>query len=213
LEGPKWCSLFGGGGGGGGKTAGREFSRAWPKAAGGLLLATGSEVGACGVPAAIPVFEQAEGERPRLFGIENPGDVANVRPPFRLPWQEQRPACHCPARRHPDRLKYCHGAGWSTLAHRYGVSTGFPGAAEGRTLQTLLQLVSAEDSKRGQGRGRFSIRRMVERTVLEPRIEPGAAVLCHWLAAVGAMTSVPLGLSGPTGVLAGRAPSSRCLYP
>ncbi len=86
--------------------------------------------------------------------------------------------------------EYCHGAGWSTLADRYGFALVLPEQQRSNNPNLCFNWFQPEDSKRGQGEA-LSIRQMVERTVLDHGIDR-RRVYVTGLSAGGAMTSVML---------------------
>jgi poly(hydroxyalkanoate) depolymerase family esterase len=85
---------------------------------------------------------------------------------------------------------YCHGAGWSTLADRYGFALILPQQQRSNNPNLCFNWFQTEDTKRGQGEA-LSIRQMVEKMVRDHGIDRNR-VYVTGLSAGGAMTSVML---------------------
>jgi poly(hydroxyalkanoate) depolymerase family esterase len=82
------------------------------------------------------------------------------------------------------------GAGWSTLADRYGFVLLLPQQQASNNLNSCFNWFLADDIERGKGEAR-SIRQMVETMILDHGIDRGR-VFVTGLSAGGAMTSVML---------------------
>ena len=85
---------------------------------------------------------------------------------------------------------YDYGAGWSTLADRYGFALLFPEQRQENNPQRCFNWFRPEDSERDQGEA-LSIRQMVERMIRAHGIDR-RRVFVTGLSAGGAMTSVLL---------------------
>ena len=85
---------------------------------------------------------------------------------------------------------YDHGAGWSTLADRYGFALLMPEQQRSNNPNRCFNWFQPEDTQRGRGEA-ASIRQMVETMVRENGIDP-RRVFVTGLSAGGAMTSVML---------------------
>src|SRR5215212_11736354 len=85
---------------------------------------------------------------------------------------------------------YDHGAGWSTLADRYGFALLFPEQQKLNNPNGCFNWFLPGDIKRDRGEA-LSIRQMVERIVHDQRIDRDR-VFVTGLSAGGAMTSVML---------------------
>src|SRR3954465_10858211 len=85
---------------------------------------------------------------------------------------------------------YDHGAGWSTLADRYGFALLVPEQQRSNNPNGCFNWFQPEDAQRGRGEA-SSIREMVEHMVREKGIDPHR-VFVTGLSAGGAMTSVML---------------------
>jgi poly(hydroxyalkanoate) depolymerase family esterase len=85
---------------------------------------------------------------------------------------------------------YDHGAGWSTLADRYGFVLLFPEQQRSNNPKTCFNWFQPEDIARDRGEA-LSIRQMVERMIRDHRIDK-ARVFVTGLSAGGAMTCVML---------------------
>jgi feruloyl esterase len=85
---------------------------------------------------------------------------------------------------------YDHGAGWSTLADRYGFALVLPEQQRSNNPNLCFNWFQTEDTQRGQGEA-LSIRQMVEKMVLDHGIDRHR-VYVTGLSAGGAMTSVML---------------------
>jgi feruloyl esterase len=85
---------------------------------------------------------------------------------------------------------YDYGAGWSTLADRYGFALLVPEQQRSNNPNGCFNWFLPEDTQRGRGEA-ASIRQMVETMVREKGIDPGR-VFITGLSAGGAMTSVML---------------------
>lgn len=85
---------------------------------------------------------------------------------------------------------YDHGAGWSTLADRYGFALVLPEQQRSNNPKTCFNWFQPGDIARGQGEA-LSIRQMVERMVTDHGIDQ-RRVFVTGLSAGGAMTSVML---------------------
>lgn len=85
---------------------------------------------------------------------------------------------------------YDHGAGWSTLADRYGFALLMPEQQRSNNPNGCFNWFQPEDTQRGRGEA-ASIHQMVETMVREKGIDP-RRVFVTGLSAGGAMTSVML---------------------
>jgi poly(hydroxyalkanoate) depolymerase family esterase len=85
---------------------------------------------------------------------------------------------------------YDHGAGWSTLADRYGFALLVPEQQRSNNPNGCFNWFQPEDAQRGRGEA-SSIRQMVEHMVREKGVDP-SRVFVTGLSAGGAMTSVML---------------------
>jgi feruloyl esterase len=85
---------------------------------------------------------------------------------------------------------YDHGAGWSTLADRYGFALVLPEQQRSNNPNLCFNWFQTEDTKRSQGEA-LSIRQMVEKMVHDHGIDR-RRVYVTGLSAGGAMTSVML---------------------
>ena len=85
---------------------------------------------------------------------------------------------------------YDHGAGWSTLADRYGFALLLPEQQRSNNPNGCFNWFQPEDTQRGRGEA-ASIHQMVETMVREKSIDPDR-VFVTGLSAGGAMTSVML---------------------
>lgn len=85
---------------------------------------------------------------------------------------------------------YDHGAGWSTLADRYGFALLLPEQQRSNNPKTCFNWFQPGDTTRGQGEA-LSIRQMVDRMIADHGIDP-RQVFVTGLSAGGAMTSVML---------------------
>lgn len=85
---------------------------------------------------------------------------------------------------------YDHGAGWSTLADRYGFAVLFPEQQRSNNPNGCFNWFQPEDTQRGRGEA-ASIHQMVESMVRDSGIDP-QRVFVTGLSAGGAMTSVML---------------------
>jgi poly(hydroxyalkanoate) depolymerase family esterase len=85
---------------------------------------------------------------------------------------------------------YDHGAGWSTLADRYGFAVLMPEQQRSNNPNGCFNWFQPEDTQRGHGET-GSIHQMVETMVREQRIDPHR-VFITGLSAGGAMTSAML---------------------
>jgi feruloyl esterase len=85
---------------------------------------------------------------------------------------------------------YDHGAGWSTLADRYGFALLMPEQQRSNNPNGCFNWFQPEDAQRGQGEA-ASIHQMVEKMVREKSIDP-QRIFVTGLSAGGAMTSVML---------------------
>jgi feruloyl esterase len=85
---------------------------------------------------------------------------------------------------------YDHGAGWSTLADRYGFALLMPEQQRSNNPNGCFNWFQPEDTQRGRGEA-ASIHQMVETMVREKGIDPHR-VFVTGLSAGGAMTSVML---------------------
>ena len=85
---------------------------------------------------------------------------------------------------------YDHGAGWSTLADRYGFALLVPEQQRSNNPNGCFNWFQPEDAQRGRGEA-ASIRQMVEHMVREKGVDP-SRVFVTGLSAGGAMTSVML---------------------
>ena len=86
--------------------------------------------------------------------------------------------------------EYDYGAGWSTLADRYGFALLLPEQQPANNAQTCFSWFRPADTTRGRGEG-FSIRQMVERMVRAHGIDR-SRVFVTGLSAGGAMASAML---------------------
>ena len=82
------------------------------------------------------------------------------------------------------------GAGWSTLAKRYGFALLLPEQQRSNNPNGCFNWFQPEDTERGRGEC-LSIRQMIETMVADNRIDP-SRVFVTGLSAGGAMTSVML---------------------
>jgi poly(hydroxyalkanoate) depolymerase family esterase len=85
---------------------------------------------------------------------------------------------------------YDHGAGWSTLADRYGFSLLMPEQQRANNPNGCFNWFLPDDTQRGQGEA-ASIHQMIETMVRDNGIDP-ARVFITGLSAGGAMTSAML---------------------
>ncbi|WKA28512.1 extracellular catalytic domain type 1 short-chain-length polyhydroxyalkanoate depolymerase [Bradyrhizobium roseum] len=85
---------------------------------------------------------------------------------------------------------YDFGAGWSTLARRYGFALLMPEQQSANNANTCFNWFNPGDVARGRGEA-ASIRQMVARMVADHKIDPGRIHITG-LSAGGAMTSVML---------------------
>jgi poly(hydroxyalkanoate) depolymerase family esterase len=85
---------------------------------------------------------------------------------------------------------YDHGAGWSTLADRYGFALLLPEQQRSNNPNSCFNWFQTGDIERGRGEA-LSIRQMVEKIVVDQGIDRGR-VFITGLSAGGAMTSVML---------------------
>jgi feruloyl esterase len=85
---------------------------------------------------------------------------------------------------------YDRGAGWSTLADRFGFALLLPEQQRSNNPNGCFNWFLAGDIERGHGEA-YSIRQMVDKMVSDHRIDP-ARVFVTGLSAGGAMTSVML---------------------
>lgn len=85
---------------------------------------------------------------------------------------------------------YDHGAGWSTLADRYGFVLVVPEQSRANNPNLCFNWFQPEDTARDQGEA-LSIRQMVERAVADHGIDRGR-IFVTGLSAGGAMTAVML---------------------
>ncbi|MEA2925683.1 MAG: hypothetical protein QOD25_2805 [Alphaproteobacteria bacterium] len=85
---------------------------------------------------------------------------------------------------------YEYGAGWSTLAERYGFALLLPEQQHANNPNGCFNWFQAGDTRRGQGEA-LSIRQMVDKMVLDHGID-GRRVYVTGLSAGGAMASVML---------------------
>lgn len=89
-----------------------------------------------------------------------------------------------------DAAGYDHGAGWSTLAKRYGFALLLPQQQEVNNANTCFNWFNPEDSARDQGEA-ASIRRMIDKMVYDHNINR-RRIYITGLSAGGAMTTVML---------------------
>src|SRR6202048_5409445 len=82
------------------------------------------------------------------------------------------------------------GAGWSTLADRYGFALLLPEQQRSNNPNGCFNWFLPEDTRRGRGEA-LSIRQMIETFVMDKKIDRGR-VFITGLSAGGAMTSVKL---------------------
>ena len=82
---------------------------------------------------------------------------------------------------------YDHGAGWSTLADRYGFALLLPEQQRSNNPNACFNWFKPEHSKRGQGEP-LSIRQMIEKSVVDHGIDR-SRIFITGLSAGGAMTS------------------------
>lgn len=87
-------------------------------------------------------------------------------------------------------VAYDHGAGWSTLADRYGFAILFPEQQRGNNPNLCFNWFQTGDIQRDQGEP-LSIRQMIEHVAREHAIDRGR-IFVTGLSAGGAMTSVML---------------------
>ena len=85
---------------------------------------------------------------------------------------------------------YDYGAGWSTLAERYGFALLLPEQQRANNPKTCFNWFCPDDTRRGRGEA-ASIRQMVETMILDQGIDR-RRVFVTGLSAGGAMTSVML---------------------
>jgi len=85
---------------------------------------------------------------------------------------------------------YDHGAGWSTLAERYGFALLLPEQQKSNNPNNCFNWFSPADTKRSRGET-LSIRQMIERMVVDQKIDR-RRIFVTGLSAGGAMTSVML---------------------
>src|SRR5262245_9454921 len=85
---------------------------------------------------------------------------------------------------------YDHGAGWSTLADRYGFALLLPEQQQSNNPNDCFNWFNPMDTRRGRGEA-LSIRQMIERMIVDHGIDRGR-VFVTGLSAGGAMTSVML---------------------
>ena len=85
---------------------------------------------------------------------------------------------------------YDRGAGWSTLANRYGFALLFPEQQRSNNPNSCFNWFEPGDTRRGRGEA-ASIRHMIEKMVREKGIDP-RRVFITGLSAGGAMTSAML---------------------
>ncbi|HEX2216371.1 MAG TPA: PHB depolymerase family esterase [Xanthobacteraceae bacterium] len=85
---------------------------------------------------------------------------------------------------------YSHGAGWSTLAERYGFVLLLPEQTTANNPKTCFNWFLPDDTTRGRGEA-LSIRQMIEKTICDHGIDR-RRVFITGLSAGGAMTSVML---------------------
>ena len=89
-----------------------------------------------------------------------------------------------------NATEYDHGAGWSTLADRYGFVVLFPEQDRANNPNLCFNWFQPGDTARGRGEA-LSIRQMVERAAADHGIDRGR-VFVTGLSAGGAMTAVML---------------------
>jgi feruloyl esterase len=85
---------------------------------------------------------------------------------------------------------YDHGAGWSTLADRYGFTLLLPQQGRANNPKQCFNWFQKGDIERGRGEA-LSIRQMVRKMVADHNIDPGR-IFVTGLSAGGAMTAVML---------------------
>lgn len=85
---------------------------------------------------------------------------------------------------------YNHGAGWSTLAERYGFALLMPEQQRTNNANTCFSWFNPEDCTRDEGEA-FSIRQMITQMAKDHSIDPNR-IFVTGLSAGGAMTSVML---------------------
>src|SRR4051794_34539856 len=85
---------------------------------------------------------------------------------------------------------YDRGAGWSTLADRYGFALLLPQQQPANNPNGCFNWFQPADTRRGHGEA-LSIRQMIEKTVTDRGIDP-QRIYITGLSAGGAMTSVML---------------------
>ena len=91
-----------------------------------------------------------------------------------------------------DARSYDHGAGWSTLAKRYGFALLMPQQQEVNNANTCFNWFNPEDVGRDRGEA-ASIRRMIDKMVHDHDIDP-RRIYITGLSAGGAMTSAMLAI-------------------
>jgi poly(hydroxyalkanoate) depolymerase family esterase len=89
-----------------------------------------------------------------------------------------------------DARGYDHGAGWSTLAKRYGFALLMPQQQEINNANTCFNWFNPDDIARDKGEA-ASIRRMIDKMVYDHRINP-RRIYVTGLSAGGAMTMAML---------------------
>jgi poly(hydroxyalkanoate) depolymerase family esterase len=132
-------------------------------------------------------------EKSRLKGVvdfgTNPGDLKMW---MYLPQQisDRRPLVVVLHGCGQTAAGYDHGAGWSTLADRYGFALLMPEQQRANNPNGCFNWFQPDDTQRGQGEA-ASIRQMIETMVRDHGIDPDR-VFVTGLSAGGAMTSVML---------------------